>query len=63
MKLSTNFLKDYLDIDINSKEAVHELAEDMTKVGNEYDSEGMLIEATNLVIGEIISCEKLEKSE
>ena len=57
MKLSTNFLKDYLDIDINSKEAVHELAEDMTKVGNEYDSEGMLIEATNLVIGEVLECE------
>ena len=57
MKLSTNFLKDYLDIDINSKETVHELAEDMTKVGNEYDSEGMLIEATNLVIGEVLECE------
>ena len=58
MKLSTNFLKDYLDIDINSKEDVHKLAEDMTKVGNEYDSEGMLIEATNLVIGEVLECEK-----
>ena len=57
MKLSTNFLKDYLDIDINSKEDVHRLAEDMTKVGNEYDSEGMLIEATNLVIGEVLECE------
>ena len=57
MKLSTNFLKDYLDIDINSKEDVKKLAEDMTKVGNEYDSEGMLIEATNLVIGEVLECE------
>ena len=57
MKLSTNFLKDYLDIDINSKEDVQNLAEDMTKVGNEYDSEGMLIEATNLVIGEVLECE------
>ena len=57
MKLSTNFLKDYLDIDINSKEDVYKLAEDMTKVGNEYDSEGMLIEATNLVIGEVLECE------
>ena len=57
MKLSTNFLKDYLDIDINSKEDVQKLAEDMTKVGNEYDSEGMLIEATNLVIGEVLECE------
>lgn len=57
MKLSTNFLKDYLDIDINLKEDVKKLAEDMTKVGNEYDSEGMLIEATNLVIGEVLECE------
>ena len=57
MKLSTNFLKDYLDIDINSKEDVYNLAENMTKVGNEYDSEGMLIEATNLVIGEVLECE------
>lgn len=56
MKLSTNFLKDYLDIDINSKEDVYNLAESMTKVGNEYDSEGMLIEATNLVIGEVLEC-------
>ena len=57
MKLSTNFLKDYLDLDINSKGDVKKLAEDMTKVGNEYDSEGMLIEATNLVIGEVLECE------
>ena len=57
MKLSTNFLRDYLDIDINSKEDVKKLAEDMTKVGNEYDSAGMLIEASNLVIGEVLECE------
>ena len=52
MKLSTNFLKDYVDIDVD----VHTLAEDMTKVGNEYDSAGNLINATKLVIGEVISC-------
>ena len=34
MKLSTNFLKDYIDIDVDVKQ----LAEDMTRVGNEYDS-------------------------
>ena len=56
MKLSTNFLKDYLDIDINSKEDVYNLAENMTKVGNEYDSQGFLIETTNLVIGEVLEC-------
>ena len=54
MKLSTNFLKDYVDIDVDVKT----LAEDMTRVGNEYDSAGNLIEATNLVIGEIKECEE-----
>ena len=36
MKLSTNFVKDYVDIpeEIDLKH----LAEDMTRVGNEYDS-------------------------
>ena len=54
MKLSTNFLKDYVDIDVDVKT----LAEDMTRVGNEYDYAGKLIEATGLVIGEIKSCEE-----
>ena len=52
MKLSTNFLKDYIDIDVDVKQ----LAEDMTRVGNEYDSAGKLINATKLVIGEITEC-------
>ena len=37
MKLSTNFVKDYVDVDVNLKQ----LAEDMTRVGNEYDSAEM----------------------
>ena len=53
MKLSTNFLKDYIDIDVDVKK----LAEDMTRVGNEYDSASNLINATKLVIGQIIECE------
>ena len=57
MKLSTNFLKDYLDIDINSEEDIYKLAEDMTKVGNEYDTQGKLINATKLIIGEVKECE------
>ena len=56
MILSTNFLKDYLDIDFDTDEKLHELAENMTKVGNEYDSEGKFIPATNLVIGEVKEC-------
>ena len=54
MKLSTNFLKDYVDIDVDVKT----LAEDMTRVGNEYDSAEPLINATNLVVGEVIECEE-----
>ena len=52
MKLSTNFLKDYVDIDVD----LHTLAEDMTRVGNEYDSAQPLINANGLVIGEVIEC-------
>ena len=51
MKLSTNFLKDYIDVDVK------QLAEDMTRVGNEYDSASNLINATKLVIGQITECE------
>ena len=50
MKLSKNFLKDYVDIDVDVKQ----LAEDMTRVGNEYDNASKLINATKLIIGEII---------
>ena len=53
MKLSTIFVKDYVDIDVDLKT----LAEDMTGVGNEYDSAEKLINATNLVVGEVIECE------
>ena len=52
MKLSKNFVKDYVDIDVDLKT----LAEDMTSVGNEYDSAEKLINATKLVIGEIVEC-------
>ncbi len=52
MKLSTNFVKDYVDIDVDVKT----LAEDMTRVGNEYDEAGKLINATKLVIGKIVEC-------
>jgi len=53
MKLSTNFVKDYVDIDVDVKT----LAEDMTKAGNEYDSAEKLINATKLVVGEVLECE------
>ena len=52
MKLSTNFLKEYVDVDVDTKT----LAEAMTKAGSEYDSAENLVEATNLVIGKIKEC-------
>ena len=55
MKLSINFLKDYIDLDENID--VVKIAEDMTNAGNEYDEAGKLINATKLTIGEIIECE------
>ena len=56
MKLSTNFLKEYVNIDENLD--VKTLAEDMTRVGNEYDSAEKLINATHLIIGEVTECEE-----
>ncbi len=53
MKLSTNFVKDYVDIDVDVKR----LAEDMTNVGNEYDSAEKMINATKLIVGEVKECE------
>ena len=54
MKLSINFLKDYVDLpdDIT----VRKLADDMTNAGSEYDAEGKLINATKLIIGKIVDC-------
>ena len=52
MLLSRNFLKDYVDIDVDTLT----LAEDMTNVGNEYDKLGQLIEGTKLVTGLIKEC-------
>lgn len=46
MILSKNFLKDYVDIDVDIKK----LAEDMTNIGNEYDEARKLITAKGLVI-------------
>ena len=52
MKLSRKFVSDYVDIDVD----INTLAEDMTSIGNEYDSCGKLIPATKLIIGEVIDC-------
>ena len=54
MKLSINFLKDYVDLDENID--VIKIAEDMTNAGSEYDEAGKLINATGLVIAEVVEC-------
>ena len=54
MLLSRNFVKDYIDLDDDLD--IRQIAEDMTKVGNEYDSCGKLVNCTNLVVGEVIEC-------
>lgn len=59
MKLSLNFVKDYIDIDV----PVKTLAEDMTRVGNEYDYAGNLIDASKLIIGEVVSCKEHQDSD
>ena len=55
MKLSLNFVKDYIDLDENL--TVKQIAEDMTNHSSEYDEAGKLINATNLVIGQVEECE------
>ena len=55
MRLSLNFVKDYVDIDENID--VKELAEKMTAVGNEYDEATSLVNAINLVVGEVLTCQ------
>ena len=54
MKLSRKFISDY--VNIPSSVDIKKLADDMTSVGNEYDSVEKLIPATNLVIGEVLEC-------
>ena len=54
MKLSRKFLNDYVD---TNEIEINKLAEDMTSVGNEYDYCGKLINCTNLIIGEVLTCE------
>ena len=55
MILSRNFVKDYIDLDEDL--TIKQIAEDMTRVGNEYDFAGKFVDCNNLVIGEIIECE------
>ncbi len=55
MKLSRKFVSDYIDLPL--EESIHDIAEKMTGIGNEYDYEGKLIPCSNLIIGKIVECE------
>ena len=53
MKLSRNFLNEYVDtLNISN----YDLAEKMTAVGNEYESIKEIASATNLVVGKVLEC-------
>ncbi len=60
MRLSRKFISEYTNIDnIDFKE----YADKMLKLGNEYESISKLVSATNLIIGEVVSCEKHPESD
>lgn len=52
MKLSRKFVSDYISIDVDMKT----LADDMTSIGNEYDSCCKLIPTSKLMIGQVVEC-------
>jgi len=52
MKLSRKFVSDYVEIPVDT----YTLAEDMTGVGNEYDSCSALLPVSKLVIGKVLEC-------
>lgn len=54
MRVSKNFLNDYVKVD--NIDAV-ELAEKLVSIGNEYDGVEKLVDASNLVVGEVVECE------
>ena len=60
MRLSKKFVNDYTDL---QNVDTLELANKMVKLGNEYESVSKLVPATNLIIGEVVSCEKHPNSD
>lgn len=60
MRLSKNFVSDYIDVkDIDTKE----LAEKMVFAGNEYESIEKTVNASGCVIGKVLECVDHEKSD
>ena len=54
MLLSKKFVSDY--IDLPKELSIKQIADDMTSIGNEYDSAGPLINCTNLIVGKVLEC-------
>jgi phenylalanyl-tRNA synthetase beta chain len=59
MKLSRNFLKDYLDIDNIS---FKDIADKMVLVGNEFEKVESLSKTSNVVVGHVLECIKHPES-
>ncbi len=60
MIFSKKFVSDYVDI---KDKDINEIAENMTRVGNEYDEASSLIKANKLVVGEVIECDMHPESD
>ncbi len=61
MKLSRNFVKDYIDLD--DKLSIKEIAETMNLIGNKYKSAYSLIPCSGLVTGEVLECSMHQQSD
>ena len=59
MIFSKKFVSDYVDLN----EDIKTIADDMTRVGNEYDVARKFILATKLVIGEVVECDMHPESD
>ena len=60
MRLSKKFVRENTSLE---NVDFHEYADRMLKLGNEYESITKLVTATNLITGEVISCEKHPESD
>lgn len=54
MLLSRKFVSDYIDLPQDL--TISEIAEDMTNIGNEYNTASPLINCTNLTVGKVLEC-------
>ena len=60
MKLSKKFVSEYTSLE---KIDFQEYADQMLKLGNEYESIKKLVSATKLITGEVTSCENHPESD